>query len=172
MAASLPGRRPERLVYHRRRQDCGGRGVDLRPSRKTGETGRTGQARVGPPHDGVGRTRRERSRRRIRGLLPTLGQRRRAPDPSLVRAAMRAARRTRYCRTSGIGTLLWTTLGVCTLLFLSGRSAGAAIFGLVDTGEIYSSGNGGATWNVLATLPVNDAVGIAAGASTSELFIV
>ena len=49
--------------------------------------------------------------------------------------------------------------------------ADAAIFGLIDTGELYSSTNGGATWTILATLPVNDAVGLAAGSSTSELFI-
>jgi photosystem II stability/assembly factor-like uncharacterized protein len=50
-------------------------------------------------------------------------------------------------------------------------SVDAAIFGLIDTGELYSSTNGGATWTILATLPVNDAVGLAAGSSTSELYI-
>lgn len=85
---------------------------------------------------------------------------------------MRAARRPGCRPARGTGTLLWSTLGVCTLLLFSAGDSCAAIFGLVDTGEIYSSGDGGATWNVVATLPVRDAVGIAAGASTSELFIV
>ena len=51
-------------------------------------------------------------------------------------------------------------------------TARAAIFGLLDTSELYSSTNAGATWAILATLPVYDAVGLAAGSSTSDLFIV
>lgn len=61
-------------------------------------------------------------------------------------------------------------LAALSLLFAP-AGAGAAIFGLIDTGELYSSTNGGATWTILATLPVDDAVGLAAGSSTSELFI-
>jgi hypothetical protein len=75
-------------------------------------------------------------------------------------------------RSTGTWGILRSMLGLAILLLLSSSSAGAAIFGLVDTGEIYSSGNGGTTWSVLATLPVRDAVGIAAGVSTSELFVV
>jgi photosystem II stability/assembly factor-like uncharacterized protein len=50
--------------------------------------------------------------------------------------------------------------------------APAAIFGLIDTGELYSSTNAGVTWAILSTLSVRDAVGLAAGSSTSDLFIV
>ena len=77
-----------------------------------------------------------------------------------------------WSRSAGICRVLRPVLGLATLALLSSASADAAIFGLVDTGEIYSSGNAGTTWSVLATLPVRDAVGIAAGVSTSELFVV
>lgn len=49
---------------------------------------------------------------------------------------------------------------------------GAILFGLVDTGELFSSTDDGATWNIHATLPVRDAVGIRAGSSSSELYLV
>jgi len=62
-------------------------------------------------------------------------------------------------------------LALAVSLCLLAPSADAAIFSLIDTGEIYSSGNAGATWTPLAALPVHDAVGLAAGASTSELFV-
>lgn len=62
-------------------------------------------------------------------------------------------------------------LAVVVALLASPTSADAAIFGLIDTGELYSSSNGGATWSILATLPVDDAVGLAAGSSTSQLYI-
>lgn len=48
----------------------------------------------------------------------------------------------------------------------------ATLYGLVDTGELYASTNNGVTWTIQATLPVSDAVGLAAGSSTSELYIV
>ncbi|HKQ20377.1 MAG TPA: hypothetical protein VJW75_11615 [Candidatus Eisenbacteria bacterium] len=64
-----------------------------------------------------------------------------------------------------------TLLAGVVALATTTTSAGAAIFGLIDTGELYSSTNGGATWSILATLPVNDAVGLAAGSSTSQLYI-
>jgi photosystem II stability/assembly factor-like uncharacterized protein len=47
----------------------------------------------------------------------------------------------------------------------------ATLFGLVDTGELFASTDDGATWEVHATLPVRDAVGIAAGSTTSELYL-
>lgn len=46
------------------------------------------------------------------------------------------------------------------------------LFGLVDTGELYRSTDGGATWTGHATLPVSDAVGLAASATASDLTIV
>jgi photosystem II stability/assembly factor-like uncharacterized protein len=69
---------------------------------------------------------------------------------------------------SNIGKIL---LLVALSLALAPTSANAVIFGLIDTGELYSSTNGGATWTILATLPVNDAVGLAAGNSTIQLYI-
>jgi len=47
----------------------------------------------------------------------------------------------------------------------------AAVFGLIDTGELYSSQNGGATWSAVAALTANDAVGLAAGTSSSDLYV-
>jgi photosystem II stability/assembly factor-like uncharacterized protein len=49
---------------------------------------------------------------------------------------------------------------------------GATLFGLVDTGELFASEDDGATWTVHATLPVRDAVSIAAGATSSDLYLV
>jgi len=48
----------------------------------------------------------------------------------------------------------------------------ANVFGLVDTGEIYRSTNGGATWTGHATLAVHDAVGLAASATAADLTVV
>ena len=45
------------------------------------------------------------------------------------------------------------------------------IFGLVDTGELYASTDGGAVWQVRSTLPVSDAIGLAAGSSTLDLYV-
>lgn len=63
----------------------------------------------------------------------------------------------------------------CTLLITGLLAAGAAhgttLFGLVDTGELYASANGGANWAIRSTLPVRDAVALAAGASSEELFL-
>ena len=67
---------------------------------------------------------------------------------------------------------LASALLTTALLLLPVAGSGAVVFGLVDTGEIYSSANGGASWAPLSTLPVNDAVGLAAGVSTSQLFLV
>lgn len=47
----------------------------------------------------------------------------------------------------------------------------ATLFGLVDTGEFYASTNGGMTWSAIGTIPLHDAVGLAAGASTTDLYI-
>src|SRR5439155_11446872 len=45
------------------------------------------------------------------------------------------------------------------------------LFGLIDTGELYKSTNNGATWSAVAAIPVRDAVGFAAGSSSSELYL-
>jgi len=51
--------------------------------------------------------------------------------------------------------------------------AGAAnLFAILDTGELYVSSTGGASWAAQGTLPVRDAVGLAAGATSSDLFMV
>ena len=46
------------------------------------------------------------------------------------------------------------------------------LFSLIDTGELFSSSDGGLTWGAHAALPVSDAVCIGAGASSSELYLV
>jgi hypothetical protein len=51
----------------------------------------------------------------------------------------------------------------------AGRAA--TLFGLVDTGELFFSADGGATWSVKGTLPVSDAVAVAAAESSDELLL-
>ena len=51
-------------------------------------------------------------------------------------------------------------------------ASGSTLFGLVNTGELYSSDTEGASWSVLSALPVSDAVGLAAGDASTELFLV
>lgn len=46
------------------------------------------------------------------------------------------------------------------------------LFGLVDTGELFASADGGVTWQARSALPVRDAAGLVAGASASELYLV
>ena len=60
-------------------------------------------------------------------------------------------------------------LGACILAPAGARAT--TLFGLLDTGELYSSTNGGATWTPKAALPVNDAVGLYASSSTLKLFL-
>jgi photosystem II stability/assembly factor-like uncharacterized protein len=50
-------------------------------------------------------------------------------------------------------------------------SRAGTLLGLIDTGELYSSADGGATWSLLSTLPVRDAVGLQARGSTSEFYL-
>jgi hypothetical protein len=45
------------------------------------------------------------------------------------------------------------------------------LFGLVSTGELFASADNGSTWVVHSTTPVSDAVAIAAGESSDELFM-
>jgi hypothetical protein len=49
--------------------------------------------------------------------------------------------------------------------------AATNLFGLIDTGELYKSADQGATWSAVGAVPVRDAVGLAAGASSLELFM-
>jgi len=63
-------------------------------------------------------------------------------------------------------------VGLAVMAALVADPTHAAIYGLLDTSELYSSANGGVTWSIAATLPASDAVGLAAGASASELFVV
>ena len=53
----------------------------------------------------------------------------------------------------------------------SPASAATNLFGLIDTGELYKSADQGATWSAVGAVPVRDAVGLAAGASSQELFM-
>ncbi|HET9326112.1 MAG TPA: T9SS type A sorting domain-containing protein [Candidatus Eisenbacteria bacterium] len=50
-------------------------------------------------------------------------------------------------------------------------AAGAALLGLVDTGELFRSTDGGVMWTAHAVLPVRDAVALAARLSSSDLFL-
>jgi photosystem II stability/assembly factor-like uncharacterized protein len=69
--------------------------------------------------------------------------------------------------------LLRTILGSIVIL-AAGAGAGetATLFGLVDTGEIFSSTDGGANWNLLTALPLPDAMGLVAGVSPLDLYLV
>jgi len=64
-----------------------------------------------------------------------------------------------FALASGLCTVLATPLGATNL------------FGLLDTGEFYRSANNGVTWSAIGAIPVRDAVGLAAGSSTSELYL-
>ena len=47
----------------------------------------------------------------------------------------------------------------------------ATLYGLIDTGELYSSGDNGVTWSPQSTLPVRDATALAARLTSSDLFL-
>ena len=61
-------------------------------------------------------------------------------------------------------------LGVVLALAPAAALAGT-LFGLVDTGELFSSGDDGVTWSSHSTLPVRDATALAARFSTNDLFL-
>ena len=64
--------------------------------------------------------------------------------------------------------------GIMILTQVVGTAApveATTLFGLVSTGELYSSTNSGATWSATGAVPLNDAVGLAAGTSTSDLYM-
>jgi len=52
------------------------------------------------------------------------------------------------------------------------RARATSLFGLLDTGELYRSTNSGVSWSAIGAIPVRDAVGLAAGSSSSELYLV
>ena len=56
-------------------------------------------------------------------------------------------------------------------LLLAGPARAVTLFGLLDTGELYASADGGVTWSIRATLPVRDAVALVAGESSTELLL-
>ena len=67
--------------------------------------------------------------------------------------------------------------GFAAALLLTSMSTGSAlaapnVFGLLDTGELYKSTNGGTTWSAIGAIPVRDAVGFAAGSTSSDLYLV
>lgn len=63
-------------------------------------------------------------------------------------------------------------LGLVLAILGSPRLASAeTLFGLVDTGELFASVDNGDTWTLHASLPIADAVGLVAGASSAELYL-
>jgi hypothetical protein len=56
-------------------------------------------------------------------------------------------------------------------MLLVGDAAAGTLFGLVDTGELYASTDGGVSWSVRATLPVRDEVALMARATSSDLLL-
>lgn len=78
-------------------------------------------------------------------------------------------------RARGAHLLRFAFLAFCLLSVLACfalPALAANLFSLVDTGELYRSSDGGATWAAYATLPVGDAVGLAASTTASDLTIV
>lgn len=60
---------------------------------------------------------------------------------------------------------------VALALSVASPASGARWFGLVDTGELFVSADQGVTWGIHAALPVRDAVALAAGTSTGDLYL-
>jgi len=54
---------------------------------------------------------------------------------------------------------------------VTGSAEASTLYALVDTGEIFASTDGGATWPVQSALPASDAAGLIAASSTSDLFL-
>jgi photosystem II stability/assembly factor-like uncharacterized protein len=69
-------------------------------------------------------------------------------------------------------SMLVFCLGALVLGVMTPPLGATNLFGLIDTGELYRSTDGGAAWTGHATLPVRDAVGLAASATASNLMIV
>ncbi len=67
---------------------------------------------------------------------------------------------------------LWFAAALALIaLILPYRAHALTVFGLVDTGELFASVDGGVTWQACAALPVRDAVALLAGTSPQELFL-
>lgn len=56
-------------------------------------------------------------------------------------------------------------------LIVASPSGATTLFGLINTGELYSSPDQGLTWTVRSALPVRDAVALSAGSSTFQLYL-
>lgn len=67
--------------------------------------------------------------------------------------------------------LLLGAAGVALFAAAPGVGGAANLFAILDTGELYVSANAGASWAAQGTLPVRDAVGLAAGATSTDLFL-
>jgi len=65
----------------------------------------------------------------------------------------------------------WLLAEVALLALVAPPARATTLFGLVDTGELFVSADQGTSWTVRATLPVRDAVALAAGATASELYM-
>ena len=72
-------------------------------------------------------------------------------------------------RTYGRHGMRSTCLGLS--LMLTPGVATADLFALVDTGELFASEDGAASWEIRATLPVSDAVSLAAGETATDLHL-
>jgi hypothetical protein len=59
---------------------------------------------------------------------------------------------------------------ISCLLFEPASST--TLFGLLNTGEMYESADGGVTWSIRSDLPVIDAIALGAGNASSDLFLV
>jgi hypothetical protein len=66
----------------------------------------------------------------------------------------------------------WLAAAAGVLLALAGPVHATSLYALIDTGELYSSGDDGVTWTPRATLPARDAVGIVAGTGSNDLYLV
>ena len=62
-------------------------------------------------------------------------------------------------------------LSVALLVAVPAPASVLSHFGLVNTGELFESADGGASWTIRSTLPVRDATALIAGATSSELFL-
>ena len=62
-------------------------------------------------------------------------------------------------------------LALAIFLVIPNPALGARLFGLVDTGELYVSNDSGFAWSIKATLPVSDAIALAAGINASDLYL-
>src|SRR5262249_28383251 len=69
-------------------------------------------------------------------------------------------------------TLFWLAAAAGVILALAPPVHGAGLYALIDTGELYFSADDGVTWTARATLPARDAVGLAAGTSSNQLYLV